>query len=381
MIKGVVEGFYGPTWDLLDRLSIIDLLSYLEMNTYVYAPKWDPYHRERWRSPYPENILLELEILSDHARRRRVEPVYALSPGLDIDYSSREDLGALLRKYQQVMNAGYDSIALLLDDIPPVLRGRGYKTLAEAQASLANKVYKELKPKIMMLCPTHYWGYHEDYLRELGEKLDPEVKIFWTGPGIVSRKITVEGVKKFIEITGRKPLIWDNYPVNDYFLVKGYYRLHLGPYKGRDPKILDMAEGILLNPMNQAELSKIPIHTAGIFLQDPQHYNPLQALEEAITHNINPEARRAFRIIVMLQQSTPMDPQADHKPRPEEADTLLKAVMELQTKLTNKKMLHELAYLLQGVQQLVQSLEGKAEPHPRILLAGKYLVQLIPGYK
>ncbi len=76
-----------------------------------------------------------------------------------------------------------------------------------------------------------------------------------------------------------------------------------------------------------------------------------------------------------------MDPQADHRPGPEEADTLLKAVMELQARLTNKKMLHELAYLLQGVQQLVQSLEGKAEPHPRILLAGKYLVQLIPGYK
>jgi len=369
MIKGVVEGFYGPQWDLLDRISMIDLLSYLEMNTYVYAPKWDPYHRDRWRSPYPENILYELEILSDHARRRNIEPVYALSPGLDIDYSSDKDLHILLRKYQQVMNAGYDSIALLLDDIPPVLRGKGYRSLAEAQAALANKVYRELIPKTMLFCPTHYWGIKKDYLPELGQKLDPEIKVFWTGPRVVSSKITIKDVEQFIETTGRKPLIWDNYPVNDYFLMKGYYRLHLGPYTGRDPEILGKVEGILLNPMNQAELSKIPIYTAGLFLKDPHHYDPLQVLEEAITHTINPEARQAFRIIAMLQQSTPMNPEADHKPAPEEADKLLWAVKTLQEKLTNKKMLQELQILLQGITLLAKSLKGQAKPHPRILIS------------
>lgn len=134
-------------------------------------------------------------------------------------------MNLLIRKLEGLMEHGFENIAVLLDDIPPELRGTGFRTLAEAQATVVNKVYDELSPRRMFFCPTYYWGYKEDYLREIGELLDPRIMVMWTGPAIVPIKITRSNVEKLIEILGRKPVIWENYPVNDYFLCSRIYLL------------------------------------------------------------------------------------------------------------------------------------------------------------
>jgi hyaluronoglucosaminidase len=48
----VIEGFYGPPWSHDARLEVVEFLAGYAMNAYVYAPKSDPKHRERWRDPY-----------------------------------------------------------------------------------------------------------------------------------------------------------------------------------------------------------------------------------------------------------------------------------------------------------------------------------------
>ena len=45
-LRGVVEGFYGTPWTFQDRADIIDFCRRNNLNSYVYAPKDDPYHRE-----------------------------------------------------------------------------------------------------------------------------------------------------------------------------------------------------------------------------------------------------------------------------------------------------------------------------------------------
>jgi len=65
VLIGVVEGFYGTPWDLLDRIPIVRVHERARMIVYIYGPKLDPYHRERWRSPYPEHMLNEFSILVD----------------------------------------------------------------------------------------------------------------------------------------------------------------------------------------------------------------------------------------------------------------------------------------------------------------------------
>ncbi|MFQ5541227.1 MAG: beta-N-acetylglucosaminidase domain-containing protein, partial [Candidatus Binatia bacterium] len=46
--RGIVEGFFGPPWSMSHRSSLFEFGAKRGMNTYLYAPKDDPYHREHW---------------------------------------------------------------------------------------------------------------------------------------------------------------------------------------------------------------------------------------------------------------------------------------------------------------------------------------------
>ena len=49
--RGSIEGFYGNPWSHQDRLNQIEFYGKSKLNTYIYAPKDDVYHREKWRDP------------------------------------------------------------------------------------------------------------------------------------------------------------------------------------------------------------------------------------------------------------------------------------------------------------------------------------------
>ncbi len=46
-MRAVVEGFYGTPWSQEERLDQIKMYGEYKMNAYIYAPKSDPYHREK----------------------------------------------------------------------------------------------------------------------------------------------------------------------------------------------------------------------------------------------------------------------------------------------------------------------------------------------
>lgn len=51
--RGVVEGFYGQPLSNQERAEQFSFYQQKGLNSYIYAPKDDPYHRSRWREPYP----------------------------------------------------------------------------------------------------------------------------------------------------------------------------------------------------------------------------------------------------------------------------------------------------------------------------------------
>ena len=51
--RGVVEGFFGPLWSMAHRRRLFEFGAARRMNTYLYAPKDDSYHRKLWRRPIP----------------------------------------------------------------------------------------------------------------------------------------------------------------------------------------------------------------------------------------------------------------------------------------------------------------------------------------
>jgi hyaluronoglucosaminidase len=287
-IRGLVEGFYGRPWTHVQRLEMIEFIGRRGMNRFLYAPKDDPYLRSGWQRPYPEAELGRIGELVGAGAAVGVEFQYCLSPGLSIRYSSAADRELALAKLLAVAAVGVRHFGLLLDDIPQRLQHEAdlaeFSSLAEAQVALGNEVYRRLRSAIpdatLAVCPTQYWGYgNEPYLTDLGHGLDQRIELFWTGRAICSATLDVADAKVFTAATGRPPLYWDNYPVND---VAMGHELHLGPYRGREADLADHAAGVIVNPMELFESSKIPVATICDYLRSPWDYDPEVSWQAAV---------------------------------------------------------------------------------------------------
>lgn len=266
---GVIEGFYGKPWTDAERCMVLRWMCKWRLNTYVYAPKDDLKHRVAWREPYSRSEALRLATLIRFCHENRISFCYAIAPGLDIRFCSAGDQSALRKKIAQIRSLGADSFAMLFDDIPASLaRGdlRKFRTPAAAQAFVANDLFSWLRRRAsgvgVFFCPTVYCGAMarpdvrgSDYLGELGARLIPEIKVFWTGPQIVSDAIPVASVRELASVIRRRPVLWDNLYANDYDMR----RLHLGPYAGRSVALKGEIDGVFLNPNCQCPINFIAL--------------------------------------------------------------------------------------------------------------------------
>ena len=257
-MRGIIEGFYGPPWSWDDRRRISEVLAGAGMDTYVYAPKNDPLHRHEWRQPYDDAFLDELGRL---ARPGGLRVGFAVSPGLSIDASSASDRSALLAKVHQATAVGVSLVVLCLDDLPPA-PGLG-AVHGELTAWLADAVGDGIE---LAVIPTHYTGcVRTPYLDELDARVPPGVAIGWTGRLVVNDEITTADAKAWsAAMGGRRPLLWDNTPVNDALMAG---RLRAGPLRGREAGLVAHLAGYLANPMIQASASVPALLSAAAWLR------------------------------------------------------------------------------------------------------------------
>ena len=96
---------------------MLDFLGAESMNAYVYAPKSDPKHRDRWRDAYDDGERRHFADVVVRSRAAGVRFGFALSPGVDVDYASATDRAAVLAKLVPMLDLGVDWIVLALDDI------------------------------------------------------------------------------------------------------------------------------------------------------------------------------------------------------------------------------------------------------------------------
>ena len=119
-----------------------------------------------------------------------------------------------------------------------------------------------------------------DYLAIAGRELLPEIDIFWTGPEIISREITVAHLQDVRGVLRRKPVIWDNLHANDY----DGRRFFCGPYSGRPPELRGEVGGLLTNPNCELPLNFVPVRTLAEFVRCPGVWHArrayLSAMEE-----------------------------------------------------------------------------------------------------
>lgn len=267
-ISGVVEGFYGRPWTMEQRAELFKREQKWGLNSYLYAPKDDYKHRMYWRDLYSPEEAEQIIALISAAKDHSVQFIYAVSPGLDITFSNPKEVAALKRKFDQVKEFGCTSFSLLFDDIETEMcpaDKQAFSSFAHAQVAVANEVFQHLgEPEIFLFCPTDYCAAfctpsvsQSSYLHTVGEKLLPGIDILWTGPKVVSHKISVASIDEVSTVLKRAPVIWDNIHANDY----DPQRLFLGPYKDRPTDLIPKLRGVLTNPNCEFYPNFVAIHT------------------------------------------------------------------------------------------------------------------------
>ena len=130
--------------------------------------------------------------------------------------------------------------------------------------------------------------------------VDPAIQLFWTGPEVCAREFTPGHLARVAGQLGRKPILWDNYPVNDGSRMSQH--LHLRAFTGRPGSIAPYIAAHGVNPASQPMLSRIPLLTLAESYKAGEAYDYLAAFERAAREVLGEElAIRVGKDIVTLQ--------------------------------------------------------------------------------
>lgn len=292
LYRGYVEGFYGTPWTFKDRTSLFEDTSLYKMNTYVYAPKDDPYHRASWRELYPEDKAEEIRQLVQTAKDNNMIFCWTIHPGADYDYTTDsdgdgvvDDFAKLLTKVDQVYDLGVRQFGIFYDDLDNSVAD-GTK-----HANTLNAVYEHLKEKDPEIHPmvtvltryTNSWGASiTSYFQPFMQTIDPSTLVLWTGNSTMSA-ITKDYYEwpKTQGGVDRDFGSWWNYPVTDYY---GGHLL-MGQLDCVDNDVDNLAS-FYMNPMSEADASKVTIFSGADYSWNVQafdaHSSWIRSIQELV---------------------------------------------------------------------------------------------------
>jgi len=289
---GLIEGFFGRPWSWRERAETIEFLAPRGYRFYLYAPKADGCLRRNWQDLHPDAEMEALATLAAHCRKLGVRFGIGLSPFELHLQPGRDWQDALARKLAHLDALRPDDLAILFDD----MRG-DFDGLAERQAAIVAFAAERSRATRIIVCPSYYsddpildsaFGKRPDgYLERLGKLLDPAVEMFWTGPEVCSREFSPGHLARVAEQMGRKPFLWDNYPVNDGARMSQH--LHLRAFTGRAAEVRRHIAAHGVNPASQPVLSRIPALTLADNYAEGARYDYAAAFRRAAAEVLGPE--------------------------------------------------------------------------------------------
>ena len=258
--RGVVEGYYGIPWSTRDRMAQLEFYGRNKLNTYIYAPKDDPYHHGAGcYQLYPANKAAELKKVVAHARRNHVRFFWAIHPANTINWNNQNgkpQMDKLCTKLQQLYDLGVRDFGVFVDD------SNGEIGRASRQVQLCRYIQEHFIRKHpdanqeLIMCPTGYnrgWT-NEGFLTEMGNALPKDIFMMWTGNTVV-HDIHLEGQRWVNRFLKSPTFVWWNWPCNDFRRD----RLSMGRTYGlgTEPEMKEQMSGFVANPMEHAEANKV----------------------------------------------------------------------------------------------------------------------------
>ncbi|CAI9390714.1 beta-N-acetylglucosaminidase domain-containing protein [Microbacterium sp. T2.11-28] len=320
--RGIIEGFYGEPWSDEERIATFRLARRVKLTSYVYAPKDDPYHRVRWREPYPAAELARLQRLADAAHAEGIDFVFALHPAGSMVFSDDAEHELLAAKAAQLVGAGIGRFALLFDDVPPepvhdadvAAFGAGGAGLGAAHAAAVRRFVRDVQePRglpLPIVVPTDYAGIHRsDYREAFAAGVPAHVLVWWTGRDIVVGEISRDDIDAAADVFGDRLALWDNFPVNDFDRGRAF----LGPLTGRTGDVAGSAlRGAWTNPMVECAPGWFGIAAFADWAWNPAGYDPARAARVTLDLVGGADAERLAPLVRTLSSWPPsatMDPE------------------------------------------------------------------------
>ncbi|SCL29128.1 hyaluronoglucosaminidase [Micromonospora pallida] len=291
-------------WTKADRLEQVEVLARNKMNRFFYGPAADPRTggsgSDNWRTSYSATELGDLREVVSKANSLHVAFVYRISPEMPLDqasgicHSSATERGTLLSRLNQMYQIGVRHFVIAWDDVFPTrpfscvndsqTYGTGVTAWARAQADVTNFVQAQFinahagMGQLYTVSSEYAGTAVSSYRTEFDTRLSTAVGVYWTGPEVLSPRITKKNLDDAqVAFPRHRLAIWDNFPVNDQV----WDRLQMGPLVGREAA-LSAAPGILFNEMTQQGPSQLPLLTAADFAWNPGQYQPEDSWSRAI---------------------------------------------------------------------------------------------------
>ncbi|WP_243281461.1 beta-N-acetylglucosaminidase domain-containing protein [Clostridium sp. D53t1_180928_C8] len=290
-LRGFIEGFYGVPWTHEERMDLMADTSEYKMNTYIYAPKDDPYHRSNWKDLYPEEEAKQIAELAQAGKDNNFNFCWTIHPGATLTFSD-EDFDALIKKYEQLYDLGVRQFGVLFDDTDDWKSGQKQAEWINRINNEFIKVKGDIAPMIVISARYNSaWGPNlSTYFTPFMQTLDKDIEVMWTGHA------TMSNVSRDIfnwprEKTGvdKDVAVWWNYPVNDYCRGK----LLMAPMHNLSQD-LDNVTGFFSNPMNQAEASKVALYSIADYTWNTDVFDYMQSWETSI-EKLVPEVSEEFK--------------------------------------------------------------------------------------
>jgi hypothetical protein len=171
-----------------------------------------------------------------------------------------------------------------------------YGTATSMDAKYVTELYREVKAEypdhFMQFCPPFYFGpdgglrkdwYPEPrdpYLKTLGESLDPEIEVYWTGPRVKTHHIMPDKAAWYTNLVGRKPLIYhngDGIGKHHHFI---YGADPVGFKASHSTNVFDLVAGFQMKMSHPYEASK----TGGMadWCWNPDAHDPLDSVRRTV---------------------------------------------------------------------------------------------------
>ena len=324
--RGIVEGFYGKVYSVEDILSLFEYMEDNKMNTFVYGPKGDPYHLGNWRDEYPTEITDEqrfygmmtqddMRTITAAAAENNISFAWSIHPAMQngINFTNRDSveqgIDDIMEKFSHMYDLGVRQFGVFVDDIDTGVALRGSENQAYMMAEIQRRLedtYNGSENPADHVAGTYYvpsfyalnFGSSSQLETNLGafreQNQDNNVIMMMTGSGVWS-PIRNSDLLKIQQYTGKKPVMWWNYPVNDN-IDDQMLMNRLDSVYATD---LDVTAslGVLSNPMNQAEASKVALYGVADYTWNTANFDVQSNWEESFaSYTDDPAMQEALRV-------------------------------------------------------------------------------------